>query len=244
MSSKSGCSCVGCRSVSRRLVDAPNVARDPSAFHRNGVKPLERTIYDEDHLAFAATVRVFLERSVVPYTEEYMQAKGIPRDFWLEAGKQGLLGLEIPEEYGGVAANDYRFNTVLTEELSKVNAALPACVGIHADIVTPYLVQLTTEEQRQRWLPGVANGEILTAIAMTEPSGGSDLAALRATAVRDGDEWVINGSKTFITNGFSADLVVVAARTSPEKKARGITLFSVEASTPGFSRGRKLNEVG
>ena len=117
---------------------------------------------------------------------------------------------------------------MLTEELAKVNMALPSCVGIHADIVAPYLVHLTTEEQKQRWLPRFCSGELLTAIGMTEPSGGSDLAALKTTAVRDGDDWVLNGSKTFITNGYSADLVVVAARTAPEKKARGITLFGVE----------------
>ena len=141
-------------------------------------------------------------------------------------------------------AGDYRFNAVLTEELAKVNMALPSCVGIHADIVAPYLVHLTTDEQKQRWLPRFCTGELLTAIGMTEPSGGSDLAALKTTAVADGDDWVLNGSKTFITNGYSADLVVVAARTSPEKKARGITLFGVETDRDGFSRGRKLDKVG
>jgi long-chain-acyl-CoA dehydrogenase len=205
---------------------------------------MKRTIYDEDHEAFRGSVREFLERSVIPHVDEHAAAKALPREFWLEAGKQGFLGLEVPETYGGSEARDYRFNAVLLEELSKVNAALSSCVGIHADIVAPYLVELTSEEQRQRWLPGVASGEVLTAIGMTEPSGGSDLAALRTTAVRDGDDWVLNGSKTFITNGYSADLVVVAARTSPEKKAKGITLFGVETAKAGFSRGRKLDKVG
>ncbi|WP_121257198.1 acyl-CoA dehydrogenase family protein [Nocardioides ferulae] len=205
---------------------------------------MKRSIYDEDHEAFRGSVREFLERSVIPHVEQHAEAKALPREFWLEAGKQGFLGLEIPEEYGGAGAGDYRFNAVLLEELNKVNAALGSCVGIHADITAPYLVELGTEEQKQRWLPGVAAGEILLAIGMTEPSGGSDLAALKTTAVRDGDSWVINGSKTFITNGYSADLVLVAARTSPEKKARGITLFAVEATAPGFSRGRKLDKVG
>jgi alkylation response protein AidB-like acyl-CoA dehydrogenase len=205
---------------------------------------MKREIYDEDHEAFRSSVREFLDRSVVPHVEEHAAAKALPREFWLEAGKQGFLGLEVPEEYGGSAAGDYRFNAVLLEELSKVNAALSSCVGIHADIVTPYLVELTTEEQRRRWLPGVASGELLTAIGMTEPSGGSDLAALKTSAVRDGDGWVLNGSKTFITNGYSADLVVVAARTAPEKKAKGITLFGVDTSAEGFSRGRKLDKVG
>jgi long-chain-acyl-CoA dehydrogenase len=205
---------------------------------------MKRTIYDEDHEAFRSSVREFLDRQVVPHLEEHVTDKAIPREFWIEAGKQGFLGLEIPEEYGGSEAGDYRFNAVLTEELAKVNMALPSCVGIHSDIVAPYLVHLTTEEQRRRWLPGFCAGEILTAIGMTEPSGGSDLAALKTTAVKDGDGWVINGSKTFITNGYSADLVVVAARTTPEKGARGITLFGVEAAKEGFSKGRKLDKVG
>ena len=205
---------------------------------------MKRTIYDADHESFRSSVREFLERQVVPQLDDYASAKAIPREFWIEAGKQGFLGLEVPEQFGGSEAGDYRFNAVLTEELAKVNMALPACLGIHADIVAPYLVHLTTDEQKQRWLPGFCSGEILTAIGMTEPSGGSDLAALKTTAVKDGDDWVLNGSKTFITNGYSADLVVVAARTSPEKKARGISLFGVEATREGFSRGRKLDKVG
>lgn len=205
---------------------------------------MKRTIYDEDHEAFRGSVREFLDREVEPHLEEYAAAKALPREFWLSAGAQGLLGLEVPEEYGGSDAGDYRFNAVLTEELAKVNLTLPSCLGIHADIVAPYLVHLTTPEQRERWLPGFCSGELLTAIGMTEPSGGSDLAALKTTAVRDGQDWILNGSKTFITNGFSADLIVVAARTSPEKKARGITLFGVDTTAPGFARGRKLDKVG
>lgn len=205
---------------------------------------MKREIYDEDHEAFRSSVREFLERSVIPHVEEYATDKAIPREFWLEAGKQGFLGLEIPEEYGGAGAGDYRFNAVAAEEMNKVNAALGSCWGIHADITAPYIVALGTEEQKKRWLPGVAAGEILLAIGMTEPSGGSDLAALKTTAVKDGDDWVINGSKTFITNGYSADIVVTAVRTSPEKKARGITLFAIPSDAPGFSRGRKLDKVG
>ena len=205
---------------------------------------MKREIYSEDHEAFRSSVREFLERSVIPNVEQHAVDKAIPREFWLEAGKQGFLGLEIPEEYGGAGADDYRFNAVMAEELSKVNAALGSCWGIHADITAPYIVAMGTEEQKQRWLPGVASGEILLAIGMTEPSGGSDLAALKTTAVKDGDDWVINGSKTFITNGYSADLVVTAVRTDPEKGARGITLFAIPADAPGFSRGRKLDKVG
>jgi long-chain-acyl-CoA dehydrogenase len=205
---------------------------------------MERTIYEADHESFRESVKEFLDREVVPHLEEHAEAHGLPREFWLAAGRQGFLGLEIPEEYGGSEAGDYRFNAVLIEELSKVNMALPSCVGIHADIVAPYLVHLTTEEQKKRWLPQFCTGELLTAIGMTEPGGGSDLANLKTTAVRDGNDWVVNGSKTFITNGGSADLVVVAARTSPEKKAKGISLFGVDTSLPGFSVGRVLDKVG
>jgi alkylation response protein AidB-like acyl-CoA dehydrogenase len=203
---------------------------------------MKREIYTEDHEDFRAAVRTWLERDVIPNTEKYVLEKALPREFWLKAGENGFLGLGLDEEFGG--AGDFRFNAVLAEELAKVSAALPTCVGIHADITAPYINELGTPEQKQRWLPGVASGEILLAIGMTEPGGGSDLAALKTTAVRDGDAWVINGSKTFITNGYSCDLVIVAARTDPEKGAKGITLFAVEATQEGFSRGRKLDKVG
>lgn len=205
---------------------------------------MKRTIYDADHESFRDSVAAFLDREVKPHVDDYAADKAIPREFWIGAGRQGFLGLEIPEEYGGVGAEDYRFNAVVAEEMNKVNAALGSCWGIHADITAPYIVELGTEEQKQRWLPGVASGETLLAIGMTEPSGGSDLAALKTTAVRDGDEWVINGSKTFITNGYSADLVIAAVRTDPEKGPKGITLFAIETSKEGFSRGRKLDKVG
>ncbi len=205
---------------------------------------MQRTLYDDDHQSFRDTCEAFLEKKVAPHIEQYIEDKALPRDFWLAAGELGLLGLEIPEEFGGAQAGDFRFNSVLAEELSKVSAALASCVGIHSDITAPYIVELGTQEQKERWLPKVATGECLLAIGMTEPGGGSDLAALKTTAVRDGDEFVINGSKTFITNGYSADLVVTAVRTTPEKGAKGITLFGIEADDEGFSRGRKLDKVG
>jgi long-chain-acyl-CoA dehydrogenase len=206
---------------------------------------MKRDIYDEDHEAFRHSVRSFLDRQVKPHWESYIEAKQFPREMWRAFGDAGLLGLEIPEAYGGSEAGDFRYNAVLVEELAKVSMSLSSCHGIHADIVAPYLVELTTEEQRERWLPGFVTGDILTAIAMTEPSGGSDLASLKTTAVRDGDNWILNGSKTFITNGHSADLVVTAARTDPEaKRGHGISLFGVEAGTDGFTRGRKLDKVG
>jgi long-chain-acyl-CoA dehydrogenase len=206
---------------------------------------VERTLFTAEHQALRASVRAFLDRHVRPRLEEFIAAKAIPRDVWVEAGKQGFLGLQVPEEYGGGGAgHDYRFTVVLAEELSAVSAAMSSCIGIHTDVNAPYLVELTTPEQKQRWLPGFCSGELVTAIGMTEPGGGSDLAALCTTAVRDGDDWVLNGSKTFITNGFSADLVIVAARTDPSKGAKGISLFGVESAMPGFTRGRKLDKVG
>ena len=205
---------------------------------------MKREIFDEDHEAFRSSVKEFLDREVTPHLEEHADSHGLPREFWKAAGAQGFLGLEVPEEYGGMEANDYRFNAVLTEELAKVNMTLPSCVGIHADIVAPYLVHLTNEEQKKRWLPDFCTGDLLTAIGMTEPGGGSDLASLKTTAVRDGDDWVINGAKTFITNGGSADLVVVAASTDKEKRAKGISLFGVDTKSDGFSVGRVLDKVG
>ncbi len=205
---------------------------------------MPRNIYGPDHESFRESVREFVERSLKPRAEEMLALKVIPRDIWVTAGKQGLLGLDIPEQYGGAGADDYLFNAISAEEIAKFNAAASSCFGIHSDVCPPYLVDLGTEDQKQRWLPGMAAGELICAIAMTEPSGGSDLAALKTTAVRDGDAWILNGSKTFITNGYQADLVIVAARTDPTKGAKGITLLMVEDGMPGFTRGRKLDKVG
>ncbi|WP_315770717.1 acyl-CoA dehydrogenase family protein [Rhodococcoides kroppenstedtii] len=205
---------------------------------------MQRTIYSEDHDQFRQSVRDFLKRDVLPFVESHAEEKLIPREIWRAAGEAGILGLEIPEAYGGGEANDYRFNAVAAEELAAVNAALASSLGIHYDVVTPYVVDLASEEQKQRWLPAMASGECVSAIGMTEPSGGSDLANLKSTAVRDGSDWILNGSKTFITNGFTADVVVVAARTDPSQRSKGISLFLVDATLPGFERGRKLDKVG
>ena len=206
------------------------------------------SIYTPDHEMFRSSVREFVRREIEPRAEKFIEARAIDRDVWLAAGRQGLLGLGVPENYGGADAGDYRYNAVLAAELSAAGVAIGSAFGIHFDVVAPYLVELTTEEQRERWLPKFCTGETITAIAMTEPSGGSDLAALRTTAVRDGSgadaDWIVNGSKTFITNGIQADLVVVAAQTDPAKKARGITLFVLEEGMAGFERGRKLDKVG
>ncbi len=205
---------------------------------------MHRTVYNEDHEAFRASAREFVERTLRPRAEQHARDHVIDRECWLEAGRLGFLGLEIPEEYGGADARDYRFNAVFGEELSRFGAAYASCFGIHADVVVPYLVDLGTDEQKKTWLPRMATGEIVAAIAMTEPSGGSDLANLRTSAKADGTDWVINGAKTFITNGGSADLVVVAARTGPGERARGVSLFLVDTTLPGFERGRILDKVG
>jgi alkylation response protein AidB-like acyl-CoA dehydrogenase len=205
---------------------------------------MQRTIFGEDHHAFRASAKEYADRSLVPRMEQFLEEKTIERAAWLEAGKQGFLGLDVPEEYGGSSVGDYRFNAIFAEEVSKVSASLSSCFGIHYDCAAPYLVDLGTEEQKQRWLPKFCSGELITAIGMTEPSGGSDLAALKTTAKKVDGGWVVNGSKTFITNGDMADLVITAARTDPSKGAKGITLFSIEQGMDGFARGRKLDKVG
>ena len=205
---------------------------------------MPRNIYDEDHEAVGASAKEFIDRVMRPRAEEMIELKSIPRDIWREAGKQGLFGFDIPEELGGAGADDYRFNAIVAEEFAHFNMATSSCFGIHADVCPPYIVDLGTDEQKQRWLPGIASGDLIIGIGMTEPSGGSDLAALKTTAVRDGDAWLLNGSKTFITNGYQADLVIVAARTDASKGAKGITLFMVERGMEGFVNGRKLDKVG
>ncbi len=205
---------------------------------------MPRNIYSAEHEDFRASVTEFVERTLKPRAEQMLEVKTIDRDLWKEAGSQGLFGLDIPEEFGGMGADDYRFNAVAAEVLNGFNAAVGSCFGIHSDVCPPYIVDLGTQEQKERWLPAMAAGDKICAIAMTEPGGGSDLAALKTTAVRQGDHWVVNGSKTFITNGYQADLVIVATRTDPSKGAKGITLFMLEDGMEGFTRGRKLDKVG
>ncbi|SDJ41256.1 acyl-CoA dehydrogenase [Frankineae bacterium MT45] len=205
---------------------------------------MHRTLYNADHEAFRDSLNTFVARTLQPRAERHAEEHRIDRDCWLEAGRLGFLGLEVPEEYGGSGAEDYRFNAVFNEVLARFSAAYASCFGIHADVVAPYLVELGTEEQKKEWLPRFCAGEVITAIAMTEPSGGSDLANLKTTAVADGSDWILNGAKTFITNGGSADMVVVAARTGPGAGARGVSLFMVDSTLPGFARGRILDKVG
>jgi alkylation response protein AidB-like acyl-CoA dehydrogenase len=203
-----------------------------------------RSVFENDHEEFRKSVRTFVERHLEPIHHKAIEERSLPRELWREAGRQGFLGLGVPEEYGGGDARDYRFSAVLTEELAAAGAAVASSLSIHYDVVAPYLVDLGSDEQRERWLPAFCSGDVISAIGMTEPSGGTDLAALRTTATRHGGRWILNGAKTFITNGACADLVVVAARTGPGERAKGISLFLVDARLPGFRRGRKLDKVG
>ncbi|MDQ1684644.1 MAG: hypothetical protein QOC82_1381 [Frankiaceae bacterium] len=205
---------------------------------------MERDLYDADHEAFRATCRAFLDKHVVPFHKQWEADGIVDRGIWLEAGKQGLLGMEVPEEYGGGGVHDFRYNSVLSEEIVRARAS---GVGftLHNEVVAPYLLKLATDEQKQRWLPKFCTGEIITAIAMSEPGAGSDLQGIATTAVRDGDDYVVNGQKTFITNGIHSDLVIVVAKTNPEAKAAyGLSLLVVERGMPGFERGRNLDKIG
>ncbi|HWG95302.1 MAG TPA: acyl-CoA dehydrogenase family protein [Mycobacteriales bacterium] len=205
---------------------------------------MRKTLYEPEHDAFRASVRSFVEKEVVPHHAEWEKAGLVDRSLWTEAGKQGFLGMDVPEQYGGGGVKDFRYNAVLDEEIVRVGASGVGW-GLHNDVVAPYLLELATEEQTARWLPGFCSGELITAIAMTEPAAGSDLQGIRTTARRDGDDWVLNGSKTFITNGINADLVIVVARTNPDAKASaGTSLLVVERGMKGFERGRNLEKVG
>jgi len=204
---------------------------------------MEQHLYEAEHHAFRDLCREFLAREAVPHNDEWEKAGIVDREIWRKAGAAGLLGMDVDEEYGGGGQKDFRFNAVLVEEIIAAGAS-GLGFGLHNDVVAPYLTDLTNEEQRKRWLPGFCSGDIVTAIAMSEPGAGSDLAGIRTNAVRDGDGWVLNGQKTFITNGEMADLVVVVAKTDGSKGAHGISLFAVETGTPGFTRGRRLEKVG
>ena len=204
---------------------------------------MRRTIFEPEHDAFRESVRAFCDKEIVPHHKEWEAAGIVPRELWLEAGKQGFLGFMVPEEYGGGGQRDFRFNAVLIEELTRCGASGPG-FGVHTDINSAYLLDLTNDEQRARWLPGFASGELMTAIAMTEPGAGSDLQGIATTAVRDGDHYVLNGAKTFISNGILSDLVIVVAKTAPDQGYQGISLLVVERGMAGFERGRNLDKLG
>lgn len=200
-------------------------------------------MYQDGHVIFRGSFRKFVEREIVPHIPQWEAERMIPREAWAKMGASGFLCPWLPEEYGGSGA-DFLYSVVIAEELARAGA-VSLMAPLHSDIIAPYIHRLGTEAQKRRWLPKCASGEIVLAIAMSEPNAGSDLAALATRAERDGDAYVVNGSKTFISNGIQADLVVVACRTDRNARgSRGISLLCVERGTPGFSRGRKLEKMG
>ena len=203
----------------------------------------QRTLFEPEHDLFRESYRAFLDKHVAPYHDQWEKDKIVDRGVWLEAGKQGFIGMAMPEEYGGGGKPDFRYNTIVTEE-TVARRFTGLGFGLHNDVVAPYLLRLANEEQKQRWFPSFCTGELITAIAMTEPGTGSDLQGIKTRAVRHGDHYLLNGSKTFITNGINSDLVIVVAQTDPEKGALGFSLLVVERGMAGFERGRHLDKIG
>ena len=206
-----------------------------------------RPLFDEEHIAFRKSVSTFLEREVVNHIESWDDQEAVPRSIWERAGEQGFLGLAVAEDLGGSGVDDYRFRVAMIEEFARVGAtSIAAGFSCHTDIVVPYFQHLSTPAQAKRWLPGLSDGTSIGAIAMTEPGTGSDLRGIRTSAKRSGDGWVLSGSKTFITNGVNADVVIVVAKTdaSADAGSGAFSLFVVESGTPGFERGRRLKKVG
>ena len=198
--------------------------------------------YTSEHQIFRDSCRRFFEKEVTPFHMKWEEDGIVPRELWRKAGAQGLLGMTMPEEYGGAGA-DFLYSAILIEEQGRALASGPA-FSLHNDIVVPYLLHYAAEEQKKKWIPKACSGELVTAIAMTEPGTGSDLQSVKTSAVMDGNHWVLNGSKTFISNGQLADLVIVVAKTDPKLGAKGTSLIAVETDTPGFKRGRNLEKIG
>jgi alkylation response protein AidB-like acyl-CoA dehydrogenase len=204
-----------------------------------------RTIFDETHDQFRAAFRGWLDDRVVPNHEEWERDGITPRDLWFDAGKQGFLGLTVPESYGGGGTNDYRFAAIMTEEIGTTGVIGSGNgITLHNDIVLPYCLELANEEQKKRWLPGMCTGELIGALGITEPNTGSDVAGVRTTGVKKGGVYIVNGAKTFISNGINSDLVITVAKTDPEKGHRGFSLLIVERGMKGFERGRNLDKLG
>ena len=201
------------------------------------------SIYEQEHEDFRAMARTFMEKEVAPHMEQWEKDGQVSRELWLKAGEQGLLCFDVDEEYGGMGVEDFRYNAVVSEELSRIGASGPG-FPVHTDIIVPYITSLGTDEQKQRWLPGLVSGELISAIAMTEPGAGSDLQGVKTSAVDKGDHYVLNGSKTFISNGIMSDVVIVVCRTDPDAGHMGISLLVVERGMAGFERGRNLDKMG
>ena len=209
------------------------------------MRDIPRTIYADEHEQFRSAFQAFMHKEVVPHHLQWEHDGITPRSLWQSAGANGFLGLTVPEQYGGGGTDDYRFGAVMQEVVSYSGAAGTGLgITLHNDIVLPYFLMLCNDEQKARWLPGMCSGELISAVAMTEPGAGSDLANIRTTAVRHGDTYVVNGGKTFITNGINSDLVVVAVKTDPAAKHRGISLMVIERGMTGFDRGRNLDKLG
>jgi alkylation response protein AidB-like acyl-CoA dehydrogenase len=206
---------------------------------------MQRTLFMEEHKLFRDSYRHFVEKEIVPHYAQWEKDGHVSRELWLKAGEQGFLGLNVPEEYGGAGVDDYRYSVIMMEEIARARvASAGGGMGLHNDIVIPYLLAYATPEQKRRWLPGMCSGELISAIAMTEPDTGSDLAAVRTTAFKQGDYYLVNGQKTFITNGYLADLVIAVVKTNPSLGHKGISLLIVERGMEGFKRGRLLDKVG
>ena len=206
---------------------------------------LKRTLFEPEHDLFRESFRAFVEREIVPHADAWEQAGIVDKAMFRKAGENGFLGMEIPESLGGGGVDDFRFNVIIDEEIQRAGVmASGMCITLHNDICLPYFTDLTDDEQKARWLPGLASGQLMAAVAMTEPGTGSDLAGIRTTAIRDGDSYVLNGAKTFITNGINSDVVIVAAKTDPSQAHRGMSLLIVEDGMEGFTRGRNLDKVG
>ena len=208
---------------------------------------MDRKHYDDDHRAFADAFRAFAEKVVAPHYLDWERNGLTPREVFQEAGRGGFLGMAVPEQYGGGGVADFRFNQVLDEQIAIAGITGSGLgISLHNDICLPYFLAYANDEQKQRWLPGIVSGELITAIAMTEPGAGSDLNGIRTTAQRDGDTYVVNGAKTFITNGVNADLVIVAVKTAadPADRRRGTSLLVIERGMAGFERGRNLDKLG
>lgn len=200
-------------------------------------------IWNEEHQMFRDAMRQFVSAEIVPHYDQWEKDGIVAREAWLKAGAMGFLSMDVPEQYGGMGVDDFRFHAIVIEELSRANCNSIG-FAIHTDMAVPYILRLGTEEQKRRWLPGAVDGTGIVAIAMTEPNAGSDLRGIRTTAVRDGGDFVINGQKTFISNGILADRVVVFAKTDPDSGSRGMSLFVVERGMDGFERGRNLEKAG
>lgn len=205
--------------------------------------PERPSILEQEHEDFRAVARAFFDKEVKPFHAQWERDGIVDREVWRKAGERGLLCFDVAEAYGGAGISDFRYNMVLAEESARAGASGPG-FAVHSDIIVPYISSLGTEEQKQRWLPGCVSGDLVTAIAMTEPGAGSDLQGIRTTAVDAGDHYVLNGSKTFISNGILSDLVIVVCRTDPEAGHQGISLLVVERGMDGFERGRNLDKMG